>query len=81
MQSRFGRPNNVTPSYNIQRCRAGGHECTYEESNRGKRSTRKNEAIAMRSAKMESALRGIGAVSFGRTQLYVALTPEGVEYP
>ena len=46
-----------------QRCRSGGHECIFEESNRGKRSTRKNEALTMRASKMEAALKGIGAVS------------------
>jgi hypothetical protein len=35
----------------------------FEESNRGKRSTRKNEALAAKVAKMEAALRSIGGVS------------------
>ena len=47
----------------IQRCKSGGHECVFEESNRGKRSTRKNEALAAKVAKMEAALRSIGGVS------------------
>ena len=46
-----------------QRCKSGGHECVFEESNRGKRSTRKNEALAAKVAKMEAALRSIGGVS------------------
>lgn len=45
-----------------QRCKSGGHECIFEESNRGKRSTRKNEALTARLAKMEAALKGIGSV-------------------
>ncbi|WVQ84810.1 hypothetical protein IAT38_006967 [Cryptococcus sp. DSM 104549] len=44
-----------------QRCKSGGHECIFEESNRGKRSTRKNEALAAKLGKMEAALKGIGA--------------------
>jgi len=48
---------------NIKRCKSGGHECVFEESNRGKRSTRKNEALAAKVAKMEAALRSIGGVS------------------
>ncbi|KAK4688546.1 hypothetical protein P7C73_g1570, partial [Tremellales sp. Uapishka_1] len=44
-----------------KRCKSGGHECVFEESNRGKRSTRKNEALAAKINKMEAALRGIGA--------------------
>jgi hypothetical protein len=48
---------------NPQRCKSGGHECIYEESNRGKRSTRKNEALTAKIAKMEAALKGVGAVS------------------
>nr|ODN92572.1 hypothetical protein L203_00851 [Cryptococcus depauperatus CBS 7841] len=39
----------------------GGHECVFEESNRGKRSTRKNEALAAKLSKMENALKNIGA--------------------
>jgi len=46
-----------------QRCKTGGHECIFEESNRGKRSTRKNEALTAKLSKMEAALKGIGAVS------------------
>jgi hypothetical protein len=46
-----------------QRCKSGGHECVFEESNRGKRSTRKNEALAAKVAKMDAALRSIGGVS------------------
>lgn len=45
-----------------QRCKSGGHECVFEESNRGKRSTRKNEALAAKVAKMDAALRSIGGV-------------------
>lgn len=51
----------------FQRCKSGGHECIFEESNRGKRSTRKHEALAARVHKMEAALKGIGAV--GRINL------------
>ena len=35
----------------------------FEESNRGKRSTRKNEALSAKLAKLENALRGVGGVS------------------
>ncbi|ODN99152.1 hypothetical protein I350_07310 [Cryptococcus amylolentus CBS 6273] len=45
-----------------KRCKAGGHECIFEESNRGKRSTRKNEALAAKVSKMEAALKNIGLV-------------------
>ncbi|WVQ74330.1 hypothetical protein IAR50_003929 [Cryptococcus sp. DSM 104548] len=45
-----------------KRCKAGGHECIFEESNRGKRSTRKNEALAAKVSKMEAALKNIGVV-------------------
>jgi hypothetical protein len=47
----------------LQRCKSGGHECIFEESNRGKRSTRKNEALTAKISKMEQALKGIGNVS------------------
>ncbi|OXC82963.1 hypothetical protein J005_05079 [Cryptococcus neoformans] len=43
-----------------KRCKAGGHECIFEESNRGKRSSRKNEAMAAKLSKMEAALKNIG---------------------
>lgn len=46
----------------MKRCKSGGHECVFEESNRGKRSTRKNEALAAKVHKMEAALRSIGGV-------------------
>ncbi|WVR07996.1 hypothetical protein IAU60_005039 [Kwoniella sp. DSM 27419] len=48
------------PAGPCKRCKSGGHECIFEESNRGKRSTRKNEALAAKVAKMEAALKGIG---------------------
>jgi len=51
------------PKLTPQRCKSGGHECIFEESNRGKRSTRKNEALTAKLSKMEAALKGIGAVS------------------
>jgi hypothetical protein len=50
------------PSADQQRCKSGGHECVFEESNRGKRSTRKNEALAAKVSKMEAALKSIGGV-------------------
>jgi hypothetical protein len=58
--------------HGLQRCKAGGHECLFEESNRGKRSTRKNEALTARILKMEAALRGIGTVllDYARPILY-----------
>ncbi|WVQ96072.1 hypothetical protein IAU59_003172 [Kwoniella sp. CBS 9459] len=49
------------PGGPCKRCKSGGHECIFEESNRGKRSTRKNEALAAKLAKMEAALKGIGS--------------------
>ncbi|WWC73638.1 uncharacterized protein I206_107610 [Kwoniella pini CBS 10737] len=49
------------PGAPCKRCKSGGHECIFEESNRGKRSTRKNEAMAAKMAKFEAALKGIGA--------------------
>lgn len=49
------------PNGPCKRCKTGGHECIFEESNRGKRATRKHEALAAKLGKMESALRGIGA--------------------
>lgn len=58
-----GRSECVGDILTPQRCKSGGHECIFEESNRGKRSTRKNEALAAKIAKMEAALKGIGGVS------------------
>ncbi|KAK8849735.1 hypothetical protein IAR55_005070 [Kwoniella newhampshirensis] len=52
---------NSPPGGPCKRCKSGGHECIFEESNRGKRSTRKNEALAAKVAKMEAALKGIGS--------------------
>ncbi|KAG9015703.1 hypothetical protein FRB90_004396 [Tulasnella sp. 427] len=39
-----------------KRCEAGGHECVFEESNRGKRSTKKSEALQRSLNKMEKTL-------------------------
>ncbi|ORY34671.1 fungal-specific transcription factor domain-domain-containing protein [Naematelia encephala] len=49
------------PGGPCKRCKSGGHECIFEESNRGKRSTRKNEAMAAKMARMEQALKSMGA--------------------
>ncbi|EIW71458.1 hypothetical protein TREMEDRAFT_67782 [Tremella mesenterica DSM 1558] len=49
------------PNGPCRRCKVGGHECVFEESNRGKRSTKKNEALAAKVGKMEAALQRIGA--------------------
>ena len=57
-QSSFQKRHRLT----MKRCKSGGHECVFEESNRGKRSTRKNEALAAKVHKMEAALRSIGGV-------------------
>lgn len=58
-----GEQKNSGVMADMQRCKSGGHECIFEESNRGKRSTRKNEALAAKINKMETALKGIGSVS------------------
>ncbi|KAG8970236.1 hypothetical protein FRC03_010426 [Tulasnella sp. 419] len=42
-----------------KRCEAGKHECVFEESNRGKRSTKKSEALAERVRGLESQLGAI----------------------
>ncbi|KAG8913199.1 hypothetical protein FRC01_004679, partial [Tulasnella sp. 417] len=39
-----------------KRCETGGHECIFEESNRGKRSTKKSEALQRSLTKMEKTL-------------------------
>ncbi|KAG8863074.1 hypothetical protein FRB96_009254 [Tulasnella sp. 330] len=39
-----------------KRCETGGHECIFEESNRGKRSTKKSEAMQRSLSKMEKTL-------------------------
>lgn len=39
-----------------KRCETGGHECIFEESNRGKRSTKKSEALQRSLNKMEKTL-------------------------
>ncbi|KAG9051178.1 hypothetical protein FS837_011293 [Tulasnella sp. UAMH 9824] len=39
-----------------KRCETGGHECVFEESNRGKRSTKKSEALQRSLSKMEKTL-------------------------
>jgi hypothetical protein len=64
-----------------QRCKSGGHECVFEESNRGKRSTRKNEALAAKVAKMEAALRSIGGVGLFPPNDPPKLTSTGIEQP
>uniref|UniRef100_A0A0W0FF45 Zn(2)-C6 fungal-type domain-containing protein n=1 Tax=Moniliophthora roreri TaxID=221103 RepID=A0A0W0FF45_MONRR len=47
-----------------KRCQAGGHECIFEESNRGKRSSKKHELLTRSLRKMEktldTVLRSIG---------------------
>lgn len=47
-----------------KRCLAGGHECIFEESNRGKRSSKKHELLTRSLRKMErtldTVLRSIG---------------------
>lgn len=43
----------------------------FEESNRGKRSTRKNEALAAKVHKMEAALRSIGGVRDHRIECVI----------
>lgn len=60
------RPIDQVTDCDPQRCKSGGHECIFEESNRGKRSTRKNEALAAKISKMETALKSIGGVSWER---------------
>ena len=59
--ARVGRSEGEADEF--QRCKSGGHECIFEESNRGKRSTRKNEALAAKVQRLEAALKGIGSVS------------------
>ncbi|PCH37919.1 hypothetical protein WOLCODRAFT_22945 [Wolfiporia cocos MD-104 SS10] len=48
-----------------KRCQAGNHECIFEESNRGKRSTKKHEILTRSLRKMERTLdtifRSLGA--------------------
>ncbi|KAH9843128.1 uncharacterized protein C8Q71DRAFT_699738 [Rhodofomes roseus] len=48
-----------------KRCQAGNHECVFEESNRGKRSTKKHEILTRSLRKMERTLdtifRSLGA--------------------
>ncbi|KAI0958055.1 hypothetical protein AcW1_006243 [Taiwanofungus camphoratus] len=48
-----------------KRCQAGNHECIFEESNRGKRSTKKHELLTRSLRKMERTLdtifRSLGA--------------------
>jgi hypothetical protein len=39
-----------------KRCRTGGHECIFEESNRGKRSSKKHELLTRSLKKMEHTL-------------------------
>ncbi|KAG6888535.1 hypothetical protein C0992_008278 [Termitomyces sp. T32_za158] len=39
-----------------KRCATGNHECVFEESNRGKRSTKRNELLTRSLRKMEKAL-------------------------
>lgn len=65
----------------MQRCKSGGHECVFEESNRGKRSTRKNEALAAKVAKMEAALRSIGGVGTLSACNVLTLMTTGTEQP
>ncbi|KAL7413695.1 fungal-specific transcription factor domain-containing protein [Mrakia frigida] len=42
-----------------KRCKAGNHECVFEESNRGKKSSKKHEAMAQSLRKMEHTLNTV----------------------
>ncbi|KAH7914020.1 fungal-specific transcription factor domain-containing protein [Hygrophoropsis aurantiaca] len=64
-----------------KRCIAGNHECIFEESNRGKRSTKKHELLTRSLKKMErtldTVLRSIGNPSIASGMVSRSPSPSG----
>ncbi|EIN07126.1 hypothetical protein PUNSTDRAFT_89209 [Punctularia strigosozonata HHB-11173 SS5] len=64
-----------------KRCIAGNHECIFEESNRGKRSTKKQELLARSLRKMErtldTVLRSLGNPSIASGMVSRSPSPSG----
>ncbi|KAI0780530.1 fungal-specific transcription factor domain-containing protein [Trametes elegans] len=62
-----------------KRCQTGGHECIFEESNRGKRSTKKHEILTRSLRKMErtldTVLRSLGNPSLASGMLSRSPSP------
>ncbi|KAI0077103.1 hypothetical protein K474DRAFT_1621646 [Panus rudis PR-1116 ss-1] len=55
-----------------KRCQTGNHECIFEESNRGKRSTKKHEMLSRSLRKMEKTLETV-LRSFGNQNIASAM--------
>ncbi|KAH8813625.1 fungal-specific transcription factor domain-containing protein [Flagelloscypha sp. PMI_526] len=68
-----------------KRCSSGGHECIFEESNRGKRSTKKHEILTRSLRKMErtldTVLRSIGNPSVASAMMSRSPSPVVQESP
>ncbi|THU81507.1 hypothetical protein K435DRAFT_693452 [Dendrothele bispora CBS 962.96] len=64
-----------------KRCQAGNHECIFEESNRGKRSSKKHELLTRSLRKMErtldTVLRSIGNPSIASGMISRSPSPGG----
>ncbi|KAK7467550.1 hypothetical protein VKT23_004603 [Stygiomarasmius scandens] len=64
-----------------KRCQAGNHECIFEESNRGKRSSKKHELLTRSLRKMErtldTVLRSIGNPSIASGMISRSPSPNG----
>ncbi|OCH93849.1 hypothetical protein OBBRIDRAFT_723939 [Obba rivulosa] len=66
-----------------KRCQTGNHECIFEESNRGKRSTKKHEILTRSLRKMErtldTVLRSLGnpSIAAGMLSRSPSPTPQG----
>ncbi|KAF9261404.1 hypothetical protein L218DRAFT_905442 [Marasmius fiardii PR-910] len=63
-----------------KRCQTGGHECIFEESNRGKRSSKKHEILTRSLRKMErtldTVLRSIGNPSIASGMISRSPSPQ-----
>lgn len=58
-----------------KRCRQGGHECIFEESQRGRRKNQKTDAMARSLKNMESTLETVlRSIASGNPQLVAGLT-------
>ncbi|KAL0577102.1 hypothetical protein V5O48_004894 [Marasmius crinis-equi] len=66
-----------------KRCQTGGHECIFEESNRGKRSSKKHEILTRSLRKMEktldTVLRSIGNPSIASGMISRSPTPPNAQ--